>query len=501
MLRDLMEQQKEIEVQRGLKNDPPGSPVGPYGHGQNGLFNIRGTNDEIFSAMMLPVAGALANIPVYKRDPAALDQTGNGQFSGVDADIDTILTGVTAGGLDDFDNQPTGDCADGPEGGLMKLCSILNPMSRFRASTREVSMVRAGRRADRLDPVTLRLMNFPVMQEFLGAPNNVPSMSNAIANEVARRMVESAVSFARMIAPRVWIGSPANNSGERKDLVGLNTHINAGNKIDMTSMAVCTAANSDVKNFGYNKVGGPNKDIVRYIEMCDRYVSWNAVQMGLGPFTGKIFMRPEMWWEITEVWPIRQFQFALVQMAQFAGGSVSVDGMSAQRMRNEFRDQKVLPVNGKLIPVVEDDTMPFETPHNVESLIPGQYASSIVFVPMTVMGGIPVTYFTYGDHNNENELTIQRLAGGDLTFTTDDGLYRWYVNFKNGCLKLNWETSPKLKCRTPMLGWRIDNVVAEPLQALRSWDPDSDYFANGGVTEQPAQKYYTSWSPDTPVAL
>ncbi len=501
MLRDLMEQQKEIEVERGLKNDPPGSPVGPYGHGQNGLFNIHGTNDEIFSAMMLPVAGALSEIPVFKRDPAAFDESGDGQFSGVDADIDTILTGVTAGGLDEFSNQPTGDCADGPVGGLMKLCSVVNPYSRFRASTREVSMVRAGRRADRCDPTTLRLMNFPIMQEFLGAPNNVPSMTNALSNEVARRMIESAVSFARMIAPRVWIGSPTNNSGERKDLVGLNTHINAGNKVDMTSMAICTAANSDVKNFGYSKIGGSTRDIVRYIEMADRYTAWNAVQMGLGPYTSVIFLRPEMWWELTEVWPIRQFQHALVQMAQFTNGRVSIDGMTAGRMRDDFRNQHVLPVNGKLVKVVEDDTMPFETPNEVGSLGAGQYASSIVSVPMTVLGGVPATYFKYGDHNNENELAIQRLAGGDLTFTTDDGLYRWYVNFKNGCLKLNYETSPKLKVRTPMLGWRIDNVVAEPLQMLRSWDPDSEYFANGGVTQQPAQTYYTAWSPSTPVAL
>lgn len=501
MLRELMEQQKEIALERGLKNDPPGTPVGPYGHGQNGLFNIRGTNDEVFSAMMLPAAGALATIPVFQRDPAALDLDGGGQFADVDADSDTIVTGVTKGGLDEFDNQPTGDCADGPEGGLMKLCTQVFSRSRFRASTREVSMVRAGRRADRCDPVTLRLMNFPVMQEFLGAPNNVPSMANALANEISRRMIESATSFARMIAPRVWIGSPANNSGERKDLVGLNIHINAGNKIDRDSSAICTAANSDVKNFGYSKVGGAMRDIVRYIEMADRYVSWNAVQMGLSPFTGVIFMRPEMWWELTEVWPIRQFQHALVQMAQFTNGRVMVDGESAGRMRNEFRSQHVLPVNGKLYTVVEDDTMPVETPNEVGSLLPGQYASSIVFVPMTAMGGVPVTYFTYGNHNNENELAIQRLAGGDLTFTTDNGLYRWYVNFKNGCIKLNWETSPKLKVRTPMLGWRIDNVVAEPLQMLRSWDPDSSYFADGGVTQQPAPTYYTAWSPTTPVAL
>lgn len=501
MLRDLMEQQKEIEVARGLKNDPPGAPAGPYGHGQNGLFNIRGTNDEIFSAMMLPLSGALAEIPVFKKDPAALDETGGGQFSGVDADIDTILTGVTKGGLDDFDNQPTTDCADGPVGGLMKLCSFVNPYARFRAGVREVSMVRAGRRADRCDPTTLRLMNFPVMQEFLGAPSNVPSMANALSNEITRRMIESAVSFSRMLAPRVWIGSPANNSGERRDLVGLNTHINAGNKIDATSMARCDAANADVKNFGYAKVGGPTRDIVRYIEMADRYTAWNATQMRLGPYTSAIFMRPEMWWEITEVWPIRQFEFAMTQMAHFTGGRVMVDGTSAQRMRNEFREQHVLPINGKLVRVVEDDTMPFETPNEEESLLPGQYASSIVSVPMTVLGGVPVTYFTYGDHNNENENAIQRLAGGDLTFTTDDGLYRWYVNFKNGCIQLNYETSPKLKCRTPMLGWRIDNVVAEPLQMLRSWDPDSEYFANGGVTDQPAQKYYSSWSPDTPISL
>lgn len=481
----------------GRKNDPSLTPVAPYGHGQGGLFNIVGTNDNIFSAMMMPNVGVLSVIPAFSASLVSGDM-----FGANSAELDTLLTGVTSGALDDFSNQPTTDCADGPVGGLAKVCTIFNPLARFRAGVREVSLYRAGLRLDNCDPLSLRLLNGPSLTGIFGVPDNIPTESNIVRNEWALRTWETAVSFRRMFAPRVWTGTPANNSGERKDLVGLEIHINENNKRDFASSALCTAANSDVKEFGYDLVGGSGRDIVEYIEMADFYArEYNGSRMGLNPIDGVIVMRPEMWEVVSQTWPVRQYQAALNQMANFAAaGRVIVNATDAQSDRNMYRDQMILPIRGRNIPVIVDDSMPQETNITNANLLPGQFASDIYFLPLRVMGGIPVTFFEYYNYDNEQARGFLRNIGDAFTFTTDGGMFRWYVNFKNGCLNTTFEFSPRLKVKTPMVGWRINNVTVEPLQALRSPFPDNPYFLNGGVTTGRTQSYYTSWgeTPFTP---
>lgn len=493
------------ELQQGQKNDPNLNPIGPYSHGPNGLFNVPEGSDGVIAAFILPNQGALGTIPIVQTDPYDGD-TNNGQFGAEDSLLDSIITGITSGALDTFTNQPTTDCADGPVGGLTKLCNIVNPLGRIRVGVREVSTYRAGRRESLSDRITQRLMNTPVMQQFIGTPSTTPSLAQSMANEISKRIFESVVSLQRMFAPRVWIGSPANNSGERRDIVGLDIHINAGNKVDYRTSAVCTAADSVIQNFDYELVDGGGRDIVEYIEMAEySAVEWNGGRMGLSPIAGYIYMRPEMWREVSAAWPVRQYQSALNAMNFFGAnteGRVVVAAPNALQDRDTFRANHLLPINGRNYMVVEDENMSVDTPNQTTRLQPGQYASDIVFVPITVRGGLPATYWQYYNHNNtQSDATIRVLSDGSMTFTTDNGMIRWYVNFKNGCLNMTWEFSPRLRCRTPMVGWRITNVTVQPTLMPRSSDPASDYFADGGVTEQPANTFYTPWSPTTPTAI
>jgi hypothetical protein len=86
------------------------------------------------------------------------------------------------------------------------------------------------------------LNQFP--QGLFAVPSGVPSLGNAVNNELASRIFESNLSFQRMFAGRVFIGSPANNNGEAKDITGLDIHINSGNKRDATNGNLIAAANS-----------------------------------------------------------------------------------------------------------------------------------------------------------------------------------------------------------------------------------------------------------------
>lgn len=476
------------------KNDPPLSPVGPYLHGPAGLFNRRDRDNPVFSAISSPMMGVADALPVFN-GARFLDNN----FGGTDATFESLLTGVTAGELDEFANQPTAPCTDGPVGGLLKFCSLVNPYGNYRMSTRELEIDRAGRVADMVDAFSVQVANtFP--QGLFAVPSDTPTIGNAVNNELAARIWEMVLGFQRMFAPRVFIGSPANNNGERRDIVGLDIHINSGNKFDALTQANCSAANSDVKNFGLDIVGGSGRNIMQYIEMADAVVTHKARRQGLGTPEYIVALRPELWQEITEIIPVQKYERVLAVINRVTNGRGNVDARDVFNERNGMRDSMLIPVNGRFLNVVVDDTIPETTPNQNANLLPGQYASTIYGIPLTVLGGFPVTFWEWFNHGNAQETFIQQRAAG-LTWTTDGGMFRWFSDFAKGCLKLNAKFTPRLRMRTPQIAWRIDNVAYAPLQHFSSWDPNSSYFTNGGVTEGETQRYYSSWSPDAPAAL
>jgi hypothetical protein len=475
------------------------SPQGPYLHGAAGLLNTPGTDMRIISAMQIPITGALANIPVVNGGLAT-----GGLFGGEMAHYANVLTGVTSGDADLFANQPTADCADGPVGGLKKLCTYANTYGRYRFSTREVSMFRAGQRADFSD-MPMELLNNPAVNAGPWMPEGFPQLQGAVTGELADRMFETMVSSIRMLHQRVWIGSPANNSGERRDIMGMDLHINVNTHVDKDTSSICTAANSDVKNFGYSMINGNTRDIVQYIEQCDRFVMFRAMQQGLTPYVYDIYMTPTMWEVISEIWPVRQYQAFLAQMALYTRGQLNMNVSDAMDLRAQFRNDMMLPVNNRPVRVILDEGIVEQNVTTTGNLLAGQYAATIYGVPRTVMGGIQSTFFQFFRQNNAQAEAIARMvsngAGNGPTFTSDGGLIRWFTEFRNGCFKLNYEFSPRLFMLTPQLAWRIDNVGYAPLQHLSSADPNSSYFVDGGRTTGQIPQFYAPWSTATRVTL
>lgn len=490
-------------LELGSKNDPPLQPVGPYHHGAGGLLNVPGTDQRIVSALALPVTGALSTFPVVNGGAAS----GN-EFGGEMVDSTNILTGLTAGDADDWDNQPTEDCADGPVGGLKKLCTVVNTYGNIRGSTREISMWRAGQRADYAD-VPLTPMNNPLQNAGPFMSSLMPSLQAAFASDIQQRIFESLVSNLRMFSRRPWIGSPANNNGEARDIWGLDLQINVNTHRDKFTNAICHAADSDVKDFGYDLINGTGRSLAQYLEMMDTYVMWNAQQQGLTPYDYWIFIHPNMWPTLSESWPIRQYQQFIAQMAAINGASangvMNINMSDAMSLREQFRSGMMLPINGRAHQVVLDDGITEQNSNTTARLVAGQYASTIYFVPRTFLGGLPGTYWKYFNHANAQAQAIEKFVSSQMgngpTFTSDAGLFRWFSNFKNGCLKLNFQYSPSLHCVVTQLAARLDNVAYQPLQHLRSAFPDSDYFSDGGRTTGETPTYYAGWDGGEQAAL
>src|SRR5689334_2065139 len=137
----LLEQLTQELIGEGQRHDPPLAPVSPYIHGSGGLLNQTGTDTRVMSAIISPLGGLADQLPVINGEFG----TAPNSFGGVDEEATLAITGVTAGDLDTWENQPTTDCADGPVGGLLKVGAYVNPYGRIRGSTKEVSMYRAGR--------------------------------------------------------------------------------------------------------------------------------------------------------------------------------------------------------------------------------------------------------------------------------------------------------------------------------------------------------------------
>lgn len=480
----------------GRKHNPTVAASGPYGHGVGGLFNNPASGTNIFSAMMYPDAGSLGDIPVMNTAPG---QDGN-QFGGVEQLTMPILTGVTSGALDDPNNQPTTDCATGPVGGLTKLGNVINTYGRYRASTRPVSITRAGMRSSIIDPIALRLMNPPAMNN-RWIPS-LPTSANFLINELARRLWELVVSFQRMFARQVWIGNPALNVGERKFIWGLNSQLNTNTHIDYQTMARLTAADPRIYNFNYGLVNGA-ANIMRPLEEADRTVMYLAGRHRLTPYRYKLRMRPELFAELSAVVPIKQYFEAFEQINNFTNGRVVVNANDALTIRDQLRRTSTLPLNGRFIEVVQDDSMSEQDPTNQAALtIPGTYAADIFATPDVVLGGVPALYWDYFNHNNENSQSIGEIAGAFATFTSDAGLFRWYIAFLNGCLQLTLDMFPRLNLVASQLGYRVTNVAYRPTQHYPTSQPDTAYFVDGGNTEQPTPtQFYTGWSPTTPVSV
>lgn len=491
-------------VQLGQKNNPTVTPVGPYAHGNGGIFAVSGQQPQVFSAMLLPQAGFIDDLPIlYSGLGQEYDGGDQAGFGGMSAPLHTYITGVTKGAIETVTNQPTQPCDPGPEGGLVKACTVTMPFGKYRASL-SMNLEQIATLRDRADPTYLQLMNMAP-----GQTNLVPSMINSAGNsgmlisEFTKRCFTLATSWKRFLASRTWIGNPTNSAASNnwKDIVGMDLQINTGNKVDVFTSNVCTALNSDIKDFGSRLVSSNGAVFYTHIDMLWFYLNWNARRQGLGNCEWTLVMRPELFDEVVKIWPVEQYTEALTAIGAFANGRVNIDGSATIQLRDAMRQGSYLPIRGVPVRVIQDDTVTELDVTNNAKLAAGQYSSDIYFVPRTVLGGMPITYIQ--PFRQDAGLVEQVVAEGRLTrtFTTDGGLFRWYIYEKGPCLQWDIMTMFRVRTHMPQLAGRLQNVAYAPLQHVRSWNPDSQYFFNGGRTNAPQTSYYTEWSTGTPVVI
>lgn len=449
---------------------PSSTPTTVYGHGPGGLFANPALERPIFSAMLLPRMG--------------LQNMLNVRGSRFNNPLWGIFTGVTAS----TGNEPTGVCDDPPVAGLSKLCEHSFVFGRMARQSRVFDIDRIGLLNDRGEHTDFQFMGNPWQP---AADVNTPTypgmegpLSGVLNNEVGKALFELGVAMSRDFARDVYTGNPSNNTagGGRAYYYGLDTLINTGYRDAVTSQA-CPAADSIVRSFGNLDIASNGATFVRQVTNIFRNLRYISANVGLDPVQWVISMPWSMFYEVTEVWPCAYLTYRCTNLA--ANNTAFVDSSDAIRMRDDMRGNiydrtgQYLLIDGVRVPVVLDDAI---TELGVGS---GTFRSTMYFVPLTVLGGTPVTYLDYLDYSGPNGAfeAARQLAPDGSYSISDNGRFLWHrkppTNF---CVQVLVKTQPRLMLLTPHLAARLTNVQYTPVQHERSPFTDSTYFADGGLT-------------------
>lgn len=455
----------------GEKQETTNTAVLLFGGG--GIFSTPGLDANVITAHIRP-KGISAMLPKFS---SVLEQP-----------LYATVTGFT--GINGIDDEPVNPCDDALSG-FMKGCNLTAQFGRVARATNTIEFDKVMTRLNA--GVTTDLV---LRGRLLGMDDFNPSglsESEAINVVTMGEMVGVGVQFERVLSRHVWQGSPANNTagGGYKEFPGLDNQIASG-QIDANTGVACEALDSDIKDFNFNPVEGSSPSIVEQLSMLEFFLNYNADRMGLDPAQWVIAMRPELWYELSAVWPC-QYNTNRCATAVIGGQSrVFIDGRENVAERDRMRRGMTIDVNGRTYPVVTDTGIFEDNNETNGNLIPGQFASSIYMVPLTITGGFPVTYMEYLDYRaGARDVALLR---GRNDFWTDDGVFSWTLEEEKWCYELTAKTEQRIILRTPQLAGRIDNVMYEPVQHLRSPYPDSPYFADGGVSLRDTPTLQAVWN-------
>lgn len=440
---------------------PTGTPTTNYIHGPGGIFGVAGLDQQVISARIAPrgISSMLTANPTVYTDPMYPYITGMEFISST---------------------QPVGVC-DNCVSMKTESCIQTAPLGRVCVESNKLEINRVFQRINPGE-MDLQLVNSILGQDLTFVPG--PSqMESALNMAVAWAMVEIGAGMQNLLAPMVWQGTPVNNTagGGYKEFIGLDALIGV-NKVDAITGTRCNALDSDVKEFNYAAIGSTdasgNFNIVKYINMVSVYVKHNAERQGLMPVSWAWVMRPEAWQELLEVWPVAYYSTR--QLALPAGNTSFIDGARVAVLREEMRNGMFIDTAAGRFPVVTDDGI-FESDSTNDANVPaGSFASTMYFVPLTFLGNRPATYLEYLDYRKALP-EINTLNQTDTYWVTDSGRFMWTQETLKWCLVLTGKLEPRIILRTPQLAGKIEHVLYTPLQHLRSYDENSDYFFKQGL--------------------
>lgn len=455
----------------------PGTPSTPYYTGPGGLFGVPGLSKNLISTRVQPMglADRLPAIGTLQMSP-----------------LFPYLTGFN----DDTGSEKDGVCDDPVTVGAGKSCIQTAQFGRYERQTRTFEINRVGQQVNRGEFQDLRFLNDPILQD----PNsmttpNVPG-SAPLVREALMRFIELGVSFQNKLGRQVYIGNPSNNTagGGYQEFPGLDILIGT-TKVDAMTGTACPSLRSLIYDFNNARVDTNGGTYLEAITYHMRALRWMADRMNMGTTTWAMVMRPDLFYELTSIW-------ACVYMTYRCRTVDNVDAFvdSAQQVafRDDMRNNQFLLVDGLRIPVILDTSIFEDTGDNTGTgtMPRGCFRSDIYIIPMTVRGGMPVTYWEYLDYSGGAMVGVNDGRLAPNYFWTDGGRFLWH--FKpptTWCVQWMAKIEPRLILLTPHLAARLINAVYCPMLHVRDSHNDDAYFVDGGVSSRQASTFHSDWNP------
>lgn len=469
---------KQMGVQ--LKHTTPtGTPSLPYYTGPGGLMAYPGIEREVISTVMAPV-GIGDILPVHM------------------ANIVYPLVAYLLNFAATSGSNASTVCGDGPTAGPASVCRQTSLFGRYTMMTRELERNRLGAQIDQAEPTGLRLVNNPLLNMVQALfPASAQGDVN-FANEIVMRMLEVGVALRNTLAQQTYIGNPANNTAGYQEFAGLDLLIGTG-KVDAITNTSCPDLNSDIKNFNLGLITSLSSgvDIVASVVAIVHYIQTRAQQTGWNGLDLAIAMRPELFYEVSALWPCSYLTSGCAFRATDGTVQMNVDAGDQIAMRDAMRQGSYLLVDGQQVRVVQDTTIHEYTNATLAGVGAGQYASDIYFVPLRA-NGFDLTYWEFFDFRNG----AMDKPDGDprMDFWTDGGQYLWHHKPPlNWCEQWIVKTHPRLRLLTPHLAGRLQNVRYQPMQHVPTPFPGDPYGPNTGVTSNAGPSYYGDGAAWTPV--
>lgn len=448
-------------------------------HGQGGYLSFSGLEPEVISAMLYwQGLGDILDIRGVRTS-------------------ETLLPFIT--GMDPLStterSTPCGNCIAGET----EACVQAFPLGLVCRETKQMKPTRIIERLNRGD-IDLRLLN-----DVLGGSEGSPWMDRSLSDFNLNDILQIATAWALLfelpplfldaLTPMVYTGNPVNNQDSGyMEFRGLQLLVNTGHR-HVIENVTCPALDSDVKDFNYEDMAtGTNGGYTWYehMEMAAYYIEHNARRQRLWPAEWVVTMRPEQWMIASGLIPLQSVQAAIMRASISSGFQVNMDGATLLRERDAMRESHMMPLNGKMYRVIEDDGIFEHNNANNANLEAGEFAADMYIIPVRYLANRPAIWL---EHKDFRYLTPEIAATDDLIGgffrSSPNGMFS-YTWVKDGpCFKIQAEVEPRIVLRTPQLAARIQRIKYVPMQHLRVADFDSAYREKGGTsTSTPPTRYY-----------
>jgi hypothetical protein len=454
----LQQLMSELEVMQ-KHTTPSGVHSNPNVHGPNGLFGVEGGERDVISsrvevnglASALPISGTTTMYPLYP-----------------------YITGKSAASGE----QVEGSCADAPTAGNLLSAYQTAQFGTTQFSTRELDITTVGQTINPGESLDLRYVNDPLAMAMGRVWLNIPGQDALrYGREVLMRMVEVGMEFQQYISTKTYTGN-----GAGIEFQGLENLVKVNHLDARTGLAV-TALDSDVRDFlnvDITTAAGSAAIVATLINMW-RNLNNNARRMGFGNVQFVLVMRPQMFTDVSDVWPCQMNTFRCLPVNSTTGDElVVISGDDQIRLAQEMRQGKFLWIDGNRVPVIEDDFIP-ETDQGGNL-----YTSDIYILPLTINGGRPSLYFEYFDYSAG---VSQAIVDGRSTpfMWIDRGIYMVARKpQQNFCQQWQVKSQIRLRLETPALAGRLMNVGTTFTTIFRSSnEADLGYVSDGSSGQTP----------------